>query len=94
MAIYTHHPKRVKDCVFCKFWIGDAGMRFVNSAVGYEYEASVKGKCTKRNNSATPGLLLLPQLCPRPAGRETAVISSLILIQDRLSVLIAGEVTL
>lgn len=41
-----------------------------------------------------PGLLLLPQLCPRPAGRETAVISSLILIQDRLSVLIAGEVTL
>ena len=52
MAIYTHHPKRVKDCVFCKFWIGDAGMRFVNSAVGYEYEASVKGKCTKRNGSA------------------------------------------
>ena len=54
MAIYTHHPKRVKDCVFCKFWIGDAGMRFVNSAVGYEYEASVKGKCTKRNGTATP----------------------------------------
>ena len=21
MAIHTHHPKRTKDCVFCKFWM-------------------------------------------------------------------------
>ena len=35
MAIYTHHPKGAKDCVFCKFWIGDAKMKFVNSVVGY-----------------------------------------------------------
>jgi len=31
MATYTHHPKRVKNCVFCKLWIGDARMKFVNS---------------------------------------------------------------
>lgn len=68
MAIYTHHPKHTKDCVFCKFWIGNAKMKFVNSIVGYTYEASARGKCTKRNNSATPCLLFLPQLCPQPGG--------------------------
>lgn len=70
MAIYTHHPKRVKDCVFCKFWIGDARMRFVNSAVGYEYEASVKGKCTKRNGSATPACYSCPSYVPGPEAEK------------------------
>jgi hypothetical protein len=70
MAIYTHHPKRVKDCVFCKFWIGDAGMRFVNSAVGYEYEASVKGKCTKRNGLATPACYSCPSYVPGPQAEK------------------------
>ena len=44
MAIYTHHPKGAKDCVFCKFWIGDAKMKFVKSVVGYAYEASTRGR--------------------------------------------------
>ena len=70
MAIYTHHPKRVKDCVFCKFWIGDAGMRFVNSAVGYEYEASVKGKCTKRNGLAPPACYSCPSYVPGPQAEK------------------------
>ena len=70
MAIYTQHQKRVKDCVFCKFWIGDAGMRFVNSAVGYEYEASVKGKCTKRNGSATPACYSCPSYVPGPQAEK------------------------
>lgn len=64
MAIYTHHPKRVKNCVFCKFWIGDAGARFVNTVVGYEYEASARGKCTKRNGSATPACCSCPNYTP------------------------------
>ena len=64
MAIYTHHPKGAKDCVFCKFWIGNAKMKFVNSIVGYAYEASARGKCTKRNGSATPACYSCPNYAP------------------------------
>lgn len=70
MAIYTHHPKRVKDCVFCKFWIGDAKMKFVNSIVGYAYEASARGKCTKRNGSATPACYSCPNYVPSPEAER------------------------
>ena len=61
---YTHHPKRAKNCVFCKYWIGDAGMRFVNSAVGYEYEGGTKGKCTKRNGASMPAVYSCPYYVP------------------------------
>ena len=64
MAICTHHPKRAKDCVFCKFWIGDAQMRYVNSNVGYEFQASARGKCTKRNGAATPACYSCPNYVP------------------------------
>jgi len=70
MAIYTHHPKRAKDCVFCKFWIGDAKMKFVNSVVGYAYEASERGKCTKQNGSATPACYSCPNYVPSPEAER------------------------
>lgn len=56
MAIYKHHPKRAKNCVFCHYWIGDAKMKFVNNVVGYEYDGNAKGKCTKRNGASTPAV--------------------------------------
>ena len=37
---YTHHPKRAKNCVFCKYWIGDAEKQFINSIVGYKYSGT------------------------------------------------------
>ncbi len=70
MATYTHHPKRVKNCVFCKFWIGDARMKFVNSIVGYGYEASARGKCTKRNGAATPACYSCPNYAPSPEAER------------------------
>lgn len=53
MSKVIHHPKRAKNCVFCKFWIGDANMRYVNTVSGFEYDSSVKGRCTKRNGAGT-----------------------------------------
>lgn len=53
-AIYTHHPKRAKECVFCRYWMGDANMQFVNTIVGYKFDAGAKGKCTKRNGAIFP----------------------------------------
>jgi len=53
MAKTRNHPKRKKCCVFCNYWLGDAGMKFVNSTVGYEYEHDAKGPCTKRNCSTS-----------------------------------------
>ncbi len=70
MATYTHHPKRAKDCVFCKFWIGDAQMRFVNSNVGYEFQASARGKCTKRNGSVTPACHTCSYYAPGPDAEK------------------------
>ena len=55
MAIYTHHAKRAKDCVVCKFWI---------------YEASTRGKCTKRNDSATPACCFCPNYVPSPEAEK------------------------
>ncbi len=63
-AIYKHHPKRIKYCVFCKFWIGDAKIKFVNSAVGYEYDSGAKGSCTKRNGSTTSACFLCSNYAP------------------------------
>lgn len=51
MATTRNNPKRHKGCVFCHYWIGDANMKFINSTVGYEYESTTIGKCTKRNAS-------------------------------------------
>lgn len=63
-TIYTHHPKRAKNCVFCNNWIGDANMIFVNSIVGYKYDANVKGKCTKRNGASTSACYTCPNYDP------------------------------
>ncbi len=62
--ICKHHPKRAKNCVFCKFWIGGAIIRFVNSNVGYEYDATAKGKCTKKNGAATQAGYSCPNYVP------------------------------
>ena len=70
MAVYAHHPKRSKYCVFCKFWIGDANMKYVNSAVGYAYDANAKGKCTKRNGSATPACYSCASYKPSPDAEK------------------------
>ena len=51
MAKTRNHPRNKKTCVFCNYWLGDAGIKFVNSTVGYEYELTAKGSCTKRNCS-------------------------------------------
>lgn len=49
MARTKGHPKRNKYCVFCKYWTGEADMKFINSTVGYEYEHDAKGKCMKKD---------------------------------------------
>ena len=51
MAKTTAHPKRRKICVFCHYWYGNADMRFVNTAVGFEFNNSADGKCMKTNCS-------------------------------------------
>ena len=51
MGRNRNHPKRFKSCVFCYYWIGNAEMKFINSTVGYEFEANACGKCTKKNNN-------------------------------------------
>lgn len=51
MAATRNNPKRLKGCVFCNYWTGDANMKFINSTVGYEYELTTVGKCTKKNTS-------------------------------------------
>lgn len=51
MATTRNTPKRHKGCVFCHYWIGDANMKFINSTVGYEYELTTVGTCTKRNEN-------------------------------------------
>lgn len=52
MAKTRNHPKRVKQCVFCNYWIGDADLKFVSSTVGYEYEYYAQGKCAKKSMNA------------------------------------------
>lgn len=64
MSKYTHHPKRAKNCVFCNNWIGDAQMQFKNAIVGYEYEATTKGKCTRRNGASTGACYSCPSYEP------------------------------
>lgn len=70
MATYTHHPKRVKNCVFCKFWIGDAIKNFKNSIVGYEYDGNVRGKCTKKNGAVTPACYSCSNYAPSPEAER------------------------
>lgn len=41
------HPKTRKYCVFCKYWTGDAKLRFISPAEGFEYEYGAKGRCMK-----------------------------------------------
>lgn len=52
-SIHRNHPKRAKYCVFCKYWFGDAGMKYLNNAQGFEYDGSAKGKCAKRDGAVT-----------------------------------------
>lgn len=47
---FKNHPKGRKMCVFCEYWAGDAQMKFINPYVGYEYENTATGYCTKRGN--------------------------------------------
>ena len=49
MAKTRRHPRNSKICVFCEYWTGDAGLKFINSTTGYEYELTASGKCTKKN---------------------------------------------
>ncbi len=70
MATYTHHPKRAKNCVFCKYWLGDADMAFVNSIVGFKYEASVKGPCTRKNGATTFSCHSCSNYAPSPAAEK------------------------
>ncbi len=49
MARIRRDPRRSKTCVFCEYWTGDADLVFVNSTVGYEYEALAVGKCMRDN---------------------------------------------
>ena len=49
MAKTRRNPRNSKICVFCKYWSGDADMKFINSTVGYEYELTASGKCMKKN---------------------------------------------
>ena len=70
MATCIHHPKRAKDCAFCKFWIGDAQMRFVNSHAGYELQVSARGKCTKRNGSVTTACYSCSNYVPGPDAEK------------------------
>lgn len=70
MATYTHHPKRAKNCVFCKFWIGDAIKNFKNSIVGYEYDGNVRGKCAKKNGAATMACYSCRNYAPSPEAER------------------------
>jgi len=70
VATYTHHPNRAKNCVFCKYWLGDAGMVFVNSIIGYKYEASVKGPCARKNGASTFSCYSCPNYAPSPAAEK------------------------
>ena len=47
MSMYRQHPRNNKRCVFCNNWIGDAKMKFISPAVGYEYDDNPLGTCTK-----------------------------------------------
>ena len=70
MSKSTHHPKRAKNCVFCKYWLGDANMRFVNSIVGYEYENSARGKCTERNGAVFSAIYSCQYYVPSPEAEK------------------------
>ena len=63
-AIYKHHPKRAKDCVFCKFWMGDARMKFISSGIGFEFDGNAKGPCAKRNGASTTAFYTCPNYAP------------------------------
>lgn len=48
MTMYRQHPRSNKRCVFCNNWIGNAKMKFINTAIGYEYDDNALGTCTKK----------------------------------------------
>ena len=70
MSKYTHHPKRAKKCVFCKFWLGDAQMQYRNSVSGFDYEATAKGKCTKKNGALTAAISTCPNYATSPDAEK------------------------
>lgn len=70
MSKYTHHPKRVKKCVFCKYWMGDSQMKYINSIVGFEYETSSQGKCAKKNGALNFASYTCPNYVPNPNAEK------------------------
>lgn len=69
MAKTRNTPKRSKICVFCEYWTGDAGLKFINSTVGYEYESYTNGKCTKKNTNQ-PTYTSCANYTPNMAARK------------------------
>lgn len=53
MAKTKAHPRKVKRCVFCEYWTGDADLKFVSTTGGYEYESCTYGICKKKNTMQT-----------------------------------------
>ncbi len=49
-------PTTHKYCVFCQYWVGDAGLEFKNPQLGFQFESTASGKCAKiGNNMKTAG---------------------------------------
>jgi len=69
-VIYKHHPKRAKECVFCKFWMGDAGIKFISSGTGFSFDGNVKGPCAKRNGAVTSAVYTCGNYVPSPEAEK------------------------
>lgn len=49
MAKQVAHPKRMKYCVFCKRWNGNADLEFKSPTTGFQFTTGVYGKCMATN---------------------------------------------
>jgi len=56
------HPARTKLCVFCNRWTGNANLKLKNPNVGYEFNGSTLGKCS-RNNGTFPANSRIADKC-------------------------------
>ncbi len=70
MSTLTGHPKRIKKCAFCDYWLGDAGLEFVSNATGYKFDGNVKGKCIKKNGSLVNSGTQCSYYQPSPEARK------------------------
>ena len=57
------HPKFSKECVYCNYWLGNAGLEFLSPDAGYKFNAGAQGKCAQKG-SITPALATCPQYEP------------------------------